>query len=57
MVLEMVWVRSRMGDNKSALYLIIDRLGDVNRVRLVHIDALSCTHSNVGHRLCKREER
>ncbi|PVF96534.1 hypothetical protein CPB86DRAFT_807670 [Serendipita vermifera] len=31
MVLEMVWVRSRMGDNKSALYLIIDRLGDVNR--------------------------
>jgi hypothetical protein len=49
MVLEMVWVRSRMGDNKSALYLIIDRLGDVNRVRLVHIDALSCTHSNVGH--------
>lgn len=32
MVPEMVWTRSRMGDNKGALYLIIDRLGDVNRV-------------------------
>jgi len=32
MVPEMVWVRSRMGDNKGALYLIIDRLGDVDRV-------------------------
>jgi hypothetical protein len=32
MVPEMVWTKSRMGDNKGALYLIIDRLGDVNRV-------------------------
>ncbi|KAG8812910.1 Vacuolar protein sorting-associated protein 41 [Serendipita sp. 400] len=31
MVPEMVWVRSRMGDNKGALFLIIDRLGDVSR--------------------------
>jgi len=32
MVPEMVWVRSRMGDNKGALYLIIDRLETVDRV-------------------------
>ena len=29
----MVFLLGRMGDNKKALYLIIERLGDVNRVR------------------------
>ena len=27
----MVYLLGRMGNNKKALYLIIDRLGDVNR--------------------------
>ncbi|KAI9513211.1 hypothetical protein F5148DRAFT_972283 [Russula earlei] len=31
LVPEMVFLLGRMGDNKKALYLIIDRLGDVNR--------------------------
>ncbi|RDX46971.1 vacuolar assembling protein VPS41 [Lentinus brumalis] len=31
LVLEMVFLLGRMGNNKKALYLIIDRLGDVNR--------------------------
>ena len=29
----MVFLLGRMGNNKKALYLIIERLGDVNRVR------------------------
>lgn len=33
MVPEMVFLLGRMGNNKKALYLIIDRLGDVSRVR------------------------
>jgi vacuolar protein sorting-associated protein 41 len=33
----MVFLLGRMGDNKKALYLIIERLGDVNRVRLVDV--------------------
>lgn len=32
---EMVFLLGRMGDNKKALTLIIERLGDVNRVILV----------------------
>ena len=28
----MVFLLGRMGDNKKALHLIIERLGDVNRV-------------------------
>ena len=31
LVLEMVFLLGRMGNNKKALYLIIERLGDVNR--------------------------
>lgn len=31
LVAEMVFLLGRMGDNKKALYLIIERLGDVNR--------------------------
>lgn len=31
---EMVFLLGRMGDNKKALHLIIERLGDVNRVRV-----------------------
>ena len=30
---EMVFLLGQMGDNKKALTLIIERLGDVNRVR------------------------
>jgi hypothetical protein len=33
----MVFLLGRMGDNKKALYLIIERLGDVNRVRLADV--------------------
>lgn len=33
LVPEMVFLLGRMGNNKKALYLIIDRLGDVSRVR------------------------
>ena len=33
MVPEMVFLLGRMGNNKQALTLIIERLGDVNRVR------------------------
>ena len=33
LVSEMVFLLGRMGNNKKALYLIIDRLGDVARVR------------------------
>lgn len=32
MVPEMVFLLGKMGDNKQALNLIIERLGDVNRV-------------------------
>jgi vacuolar protein sorting-associated protein 41 len=32
MVPEMVFLLGKMGDNKRALNLIIERLGDVNRV-------------------------
>ena len=45
---EMVFLLGRMGNNKQALNLIIERLGDVNRVRnvqtLVHIrrSTLTC---------------
>ena len=31
---EMVYLLGKMGDNKSALNLIIERLGDVRRVRV-----------------------
>lgn len=34
LVPEMVFLLGRMGDNKRALNLIIERLGDVQRVRL-----------------------
>ena len=34
LVPEMVFLLGRMGNNKQALYLIIDRLGDVTRVSL-----------------------
>lgn len=30
---EMVYLLGRMGNNKKALFLIIDRIGDVQRVR------------------------
>lgn len=33
LVPEMVFILGRMGDNKKALMLIIERLGDVQRVR------------------------
>ena len=40
----MVFLLGRMGDNKKALYLIIERLGDVNRV--CH---LKSSHSMSSH--------
>ena len=35
MVPEMVFLLGRMGNNREALTLIIERLGDVNRVRIL----------------------
>lgn len=35
MVPEMVFLLGKMGDNKRALNLIIERLGDVNRVSVL----------------------
>ena len=40
----MVFLLGRMGDNKKALYLIIDRLGDVNRVRMQVASSLRHSH-------------
>lgn len=37
LVPEMVFLLGRMGNNKKALYLIIDRLGDVSRVRIISL--------------------
>lgn len=34
---EMVFLLGRMGNNKQALHLIIERLGDVNRVCKTYI--------------------
>jgi hypothetical protein len=46
----MVFLLGRMGDNKKALYLIIERLGDVNRVRLVDvIISLALTSIAIGN--------
>lgn len=41
MVPEMVWIRSREGDNKGALHLIIERLGDVYRVNSINLYAVN----------------
>lgn len=38
LVTEMVFLLGRMGNNKKALTLIIERLGDVSRVRIDSID-------------------
>lgn len=57
----MVFLLGRMGDNKRALNLIIERLGDVQRVsnnleshrRLFVAD----NRSSLGYRLCERAKR
>ena len=41
-VLEMVFLLGRMGNNRQALTLIIERLGDVHRVSAFITDPLSC---------------
>lgn len=41
-VLEMVFLLGRMGNNRQALTLIIERLGDVHRVSAFNTDPLSC---------------
>jgi hypothetical protein len=46
----MVFLLGRMGDNKKALYLIIERLGDVNRVFFVDvIISLALTSIAIGN--------
>ena len=40
----MVFLLGRMGDNKKALYLIIERLGDVNRVCLLRLSRPMSSH-------------
>jgi hypothetical protein len=40
----MVFLLGRMGDNKKALYLIIERLGDVNRVCLLKLSRPMSSH-------------
>ena len=54
---EMVFLLGQMGDNKKALTLIIERLGDVNRVRdLPPMNDPSLTIC-LGNRLRKGAER
>lgn len=42
LVTEMVFLLGRMGNNKKALTLIIERLGDVNRVCINYIRIVTC---------------
>ena len=54
---EMVFLLGQMGDNKKALTLIIERLGDVNRVR--DLPPMNDTSLTIcpGNRLRKGAER
>ena len=45
LVPEMVFLLGKMGNNKKALYLIIDRLGDVSRVSTLSPDSCAIVHS------------
>ena len=49
----MVFLLGRMGDNKKALYLIIERLGDVNRVRVCATSNLRPYTFAIGDRFCQ----
>lgn len=54
LVLEMVFLLGRMGNNKKALHLIIEKLGDVNRVSnnpMVLDPLLNAFVSLLGNRL------
>lgn len=42
LVTEMVFLLGRMGNNKQALTLIIERLGDVNRVSFFTYRVFDC---------------
>lgn len=55
----MVFLLGRMGNNKKALTLIIERLGDVHRVclNLLSFRRIMASNSVAGHRLCKRAKR
>ena len=55
LVPEMVFLLGRMGNNKKALNLIIERLGDVNRVSLPRfLSRLTCILPVFpGHRFCQ----
>ena len=57
---EMVFLLGRMGNNKQALELIIERLGDVQRVsrssRTPKVESLLTT-TIAGHRLCEGAKR
>lgn len=60
LVPEMVFILGRMGDNKKALMLIIERLGDVQRV-CVNIRICKVLfylfYFILGYRLCKGAKR
>jgi hypothetical protein len=51
-VTEMVFLLGRMGNNKQALMLIIERLGDVQRVSIMHGTKLTS-----GYRFRQRASR
>ena len=55
----MVFLLGRMGNNKKALTLIIERLGDVHRVclNLLSFRRIMASKSLPGHRLCKSAKR
>ena len=52
----MVFLLGRMGNNKKALGLIIERMGDVQRVSASAIDLALETHWIAGYRLCQGAE-
>ena len=54
LVPEMVFLLGRMGNNKKALNLIIERLGDVNRVSIPQLCRVSpAFYLFLGHRFCQ----
>jgi hypothetical protein len=59
LVPEMVFLLGRMGNNKTALGLIIERMGDVQRVRGLGCSGRgrSIDRSHTGHRVCQGAER
>ena len=52
----MVFLLGRMGNNRQALTIIIERMGDVNRVSPIDLRLPSEVQPASGYRLCEGAE-